>query len=272
MTALLSPVTQNIPTPLGTPGQKHNPHTPRRTNRTAGLPSARASPYESPSQVRLSNGVELKTPKRHMADKAASRRHASSMASPGMGPPVLPIYSPGSPPPARQTGGSPATPRFPRQLGFRRSSTSLAPAAIISNPKREQRVQDPSRPTVKLLRVLNKCWGDDTSTQMRWALKDGLLNGRGEELDRSGMWNTVGYTVGNVWPHLRGWIMRHIPSDDDMEWFTGTDRIGGGDEGYINDPQIATKHSSLERVGFFSTCPLVNANFCDSLISGYSVA
>lgn len=264
MPVLLSPVSQNIPPPLGTPGQKHNPKTPRRTNRTAGLPSARASPYESPTQVRLSNGVELKTPKQHMADKIASRRHAGSMASPGMSPPVLPIYSPGSPPPARRTGGSPATPLFPPQLRFRKSSTSLAPAAIISTPKRKKRVRHPSRPTVQLLRVLNKCWGDDTSTQMRWALKDGLLNGRGEELDRSGMWNTVGYTVGNVWPHLRGWIMRHIPSDDDAEWFTATDRIGEDDDGYINDPQIATKHSSLERVGFFSASPLFNANFGDS--------
>jgi hypothetical protein len=182
------------------------------------------------------------------------------MASPGMGPPVLPIYSPGSPAQARLTGCSPAPPLFPPQLRFRRSSTSLAPAAIISTPKRERRVQDPSLPTVKLLQVLNKCWGDDTSTQMRWTLKDGLLNGRGEELDRSGMWDTVGYTVGNVWPHLRGWIMRHIPSDDDVEWFTG---IGEDDEGYMNDPHIATKHSSLERVGFFSACLVVNTNFCD---------
>src|SRR5260221_8935598 len=85
------------------------------------------------------------------------------------------------------------------------------------------------------------------------------------------MWDTVGYTVGNVWPHLRGWIMRHIPSDDDEEWFTGEDRIGEGDEGYINDPHIATKHSSLERVGFFSTCLLFNTNFCYSLYFEYSV-
>lgn len=259
-----STVTQDIPTPLGAPGKNHNPQTPRRTNRTAGLPSARASPYESPGQVRLSNGVELKTPKRHMADKAASRRQASSMASPGMSPPgVRPTYSPGSLGQARLTGCSPAPPLFPPQLRFRRSSTSLAPAAIIRTPKREKRVQDPSLPTVKLLRVLDKCWGDDTSTQMRWTLKDGLLNGRGEELDRSGMWSTVGYTVGNVWPHLRGWIMRHIPFDDDVDWFTGTGRIGEDDEGYINDPHIATKRSSLERVGFFSACLLVNTIFCD---------
>ena len=46
--------------------------------------------------------------------------------------------------------------------------------------------------------------------------------------------------------------MHHIPSDDSTEWFSGTDRIDATDEGVITDPDITTKHSSLERVGFFS--------------------
>jgi hypothetical protein len=116
-------------------------------------------------------------------------------------------------------------------------------------------VRDPTRPTVQLLRVLNKCWSDDTNAQVRWTLKDGLLNGRGEERDRSNMWDSLGHAVGNVWPHLRWWIMHHIPSEDDIDWFTWANRIvDGDDEGCIEDPDIAAKHSSLGKVGFFSAC------------------
>jgi hypothetical protein len=258
----LYPISHNIATgpPSSSPAQKSNPQTPRRINRAAGLPSARASPYGSPSTVRLSDGspMELKTPKKYMSDKAASRRHASSMTSPGMSPGTMgpPLLSPVSPTHTRPRGTNPTSPLFPPRLRFRRSSTLLAPAEIISHPNREKRVRDPTRPTVQLLRVLNKCWAEDTDTQLRWALKDGLLNGRGEERDRSSMWSSLNCAVGSMWPHLRSWIMRHIPSDDDTEWFTGADRIpDDDDEGCVNDPDIAAKHSSLGQVGFFSACP-----------------
>ncbi len=259
-----------IPPTLRSPGPKASPRTPRHVTRTAAYPGGRGSPYASPSQVRLSSGapMELKTPKQHMEDKAAIRRHASSRSSQGMspgmmGPPGVPLCAPGTPTHARPTGNNPTPPLFPPQLRFRRSSSSLTPVGINNTPKRERRAQDPARPTVRLLRVLNKCWSDDTSTQMRWSLKDGLLNGRGEELDRSRMWDTLGHAVGNVWPHLRGWIMHHIPSDDSTEWFSGADRIDVIDEGVITDPDIVTKRSSLERVGFFSMHPSFNVNSRD---------
>jgi hypothetical protein len=111
---------------------------------------------------------------------------------------------------------------------------------------------------------MNKCWSDDTSAQVRWMLKDGLLNGRGEELDRSRVWDTLGHAVGNAWPHLRGWIMHHIPSEDNVEWFSGEDLIDIDDESCISDPDITTKHSSLERVGFFSAFPSFSKDFLGS--------
>jgi hypothetical protein len=90
---------------------------------------------------------------------------------------------------------------------------------------------------------------------MRWTLKDGLLNGRGEERDRSDIWDSLGHAVGNVWPRLRWWIMHHIPSEDDTDWFTRANRImDNDDEGCIEDLDIAAKHSSLGKVGFFSAC------------------
>jgi hypothetical protein len=264
-------LSHNIPPTLWSPGPKaSNPRTPRNLTRTTPYPGGRGSPYASPGQVRFSNGVpmELKTPKKHMEDKVASRRHASSRSSPGMspgmmGPPGVPLCAPGTPTHARPTGSNPTPPLFPPQLRLRRSSSSLTPVEMNHTPKRERRAQDPARPTVQLLRVLNKCWSEDTSTQVRWSLKDGLLNGRCEELDRSRMWDTLGHAVGNVWPHLRGWIMHHIPSDDNTEWFSGADRIDAIDEGVIADPDIATKYSSLERVGFFSTHPSFNVNSHD---------
>jgi hypothetical protein len=257
----LFPISHNVSTepPSPSPGRSTNPQTPRRINRTAGLRSARASPYVNPSTVRLSDGtpMELKTPKRYMSDKAANRRHATS--SPGMSPgtmgPPHSLHSPGSPSHGRRNASNPKSPLFPPQLRSRNSSSLLPPADIISHPRREQRVRDPTRPTVQLLRVLNKCWSDDTNAQVRWTLKDGLLNGRGEERDRSNMWDSLGHAVGNVWPHLRWWIMHHIPSEDDIDWFTWANRIvDGDDEGCIEDPDIAAKHSSLGKVGFFSAC------------------
>jgi hypothetical protein len=260
---ILYPISHNAsitpPSPLPAPNAK--PRTPRRISRTAGLPSARTSPYVNPSTVRLSDGspMELKTPKTFMSDKAANRRQTNSMAppeiSPGLMGPPRSLHTPVSPTHGRRSGSNQKSPLFPPQLRTRKSSSLLAPAEIISYPRRERRVRDPTLPTVQLLRVLNKCWADDTNTQMRWSLKDGLLNGRGEERDRSSMWDSLGHAVDNVWPHLRWWVMRHVPSEDDTYWFTGASRIADhDDEGCIEDPDIGAKHSSLGQVGFFSTC------------------
>ncbi len=76
-------LSHNIPPTLLSPGPKANPRTPRHVTRTAAYPGGRRSPYASPGQVRLSSGapMELKTPKQHMEEKAAIRRHASSRSS-----------------------------------------------------------------------------------------------------------------------------------------------------------------------------------------------
>jgi hypothetical protein len=50
---------------------------------------------------------------------------------------------------------------------------------------------------------------------------------------------------------LREWIMRNTPSPNDDSWFLSSNTIDG--RGYINDPDLATKDSSLDRVGFHSS-------------------
>jgi hypothetical protein len=108
-------------------------------------------------------------------------------------------------------------------------------------------------PTVQLLRVISKCWDDDTERLRTWTVNDSLLPGHCEERDRSGMWNTLRGAIHNVWPNLKEWIMKNVPGEDNRAWFTRADGIGAGEEDYIADPHIATKHSSSERVGFFCT-------------------
>jgi len=113
-----------------------------------------------------------------------------------------------------------------------------------------QRPRDRALPTVRLFRVLNKCWSDDTEKLTHRAVANSGMSERCEELDRSATWNSLGRAIHNVWPDLKGWIMNYIPPDGDTHWFTGADH---GENTCTGDPEIATKHSSEERVGFFST-------------------
>ena len=249
------------------PSPRPKLQTPRsgRKSRTAKLPSARASPYMTPERVTFSHGspspMELFTPKQYMADKVAHRRKGSAtmcspMLSPGsMGPPTQPrvASSADTPTRARPTGSKPKTRLFPEQ-NRSRPSTTLAPLALISPPRRVRRPQDPACPTVQLPRVVNQCLSDYTERLSRWTVTNDLLNGRSEELDRSSIWDSLSRAVRNVWPDQRNWIMRHAPSDVDLDWFTRTGRIGFDEDWCIADENIATKDSGLERPGFIRSC------------------
>jgi hypothetical protein len=146
---------------------------------------------------------------------------------------------------------------FPSNLGVRESSPKLVSPPMQGTPRQvnKPRQRDPARPTVQLLKVMNKCWDDDTEKERDWTVTNAYLNGRNDERDRSAMWNTLDCAVGAVWPELRDWIMGNPPSyQDDITWFTSTERINVGDERYIHDPDLATKDSGLDPVGFHSSC------------------
>ncbi len=113
---------------------------------------------------------------------------------------------------------------------------------------------DPTLPTVQLLRVLKKCWDDDSEKESSWTVTNGLLNGRNEERDRSRMWDEISRAVRNAWPELNTWIMQNTPEDNDNVWFCLEATIQYGDEACMSDPHLAAKDSSLEKKGFYSSC------------------
>ena len=252
------------------------PVTPRsgKTPRNSGLSkSARASPYMTPNRVTISDGspMVLFTPKQLVAQKEAQRRRASSgMCSPSpgsMGPPTQPrrdirMRTP-TPTPTRSRSSTPLFP--PPQPRVRKVSTTvLAPAAVIlGTPATERRLRDLARPPVELLQVLGRCVDDDWEKNVGWTLRDGLSNGRSEDRDVSRKWDPLCAAVSNFWPDILQWIMNHTPTVDKQDWFLWSKRKGGSDE-YIDPQVIASKYSSLDRVGFNSACsfllPKVNAS------------
>jgi hypothetical protein len=184
--------------------------------------------------------MELFTPKEfkdRMAKQAVRRKEASSTNTPGHA----------------RLPRKPKTLLFPPSLGVREPSFRLVSPPMQGTPRQVERPLDPARPTVQLLQAMNKCWDDDSVKEFDWTLTDGLLNGRNDERDRSAMWGTLGRAVNNVWPELGDWIMCNKPSDSDTIWFSSTERIRVGDEGYIDDPMLARKYSSLDRKGFHSS-------------------
>jgi hypothetical protein len=186
--------------------------------------------------------MELFTPKEirdNVTKEALRRKEANSTNTPGRA--RLPV---------RKSN----TLLFPPSLGVRERSSMLVSPPMQGTPRRVERPPDPAVPTVQLLKVLNKCWDDDSVKESDWTLTDGLLNGRNDERDRSAMWNTLGGAVNKVWPGLGGWIMCNTPSDSDVTWFSSTQIISfNDDEGYIFDPHLAEKYSSLDRKGFHSS-------------------
>lgn len=235
--------------------------TPRSGNkkksysRTAGITKARGTPFMTPERVRitLASGktcpMEVFKPK----DYFAQRKGASSTPLP-----MTPTSSTKTPGRARPPGSKRKTQLFPPDL-FRSPSPSplskLVSPPMQGTPRREPvgLPQDPMRPTVQLLRVLNQCWSDDASNEARWSLTDGLLNGRNDERDKSGMWGTLGSAVGKIWPELSDWIMCNTPVPNDDEWFSTAKDIGRGDMACIYDPVLDTKDSGRDRVGFHSS-------------------
>ena len=251
-TSVSTPPSFNSKSPRS--GKKSNP-------RTAGSPRARASPYLTPQRVRVTVGLgltvpmKLFTPKdmKDMAD-AARRKKASLTPSP-----MRPLHphigsSTDTLRGTRLPGSKPLI--FPPNLGVSEPSPRRVSPPMQGTPRQvgRPRPRDPTCPTVQLLRVLNKCWDDDSAKDHSYAMTDGLLNGRNDERDRTRMWDMLGCAVGQVWPELRGWIMRNKPSyNDDITWFTSAESIDDTDSGYIYDPDLATKDSSLDRVGFHSS-------------------
>jgi hypothetical protein len=231
------------------PSSKAVPQTPRSGKKSRTTRSARASPYVIPNRMTPGRGgpMVLFTPKQFVAEKEARLRQGSGRAG-SMGPPTQSNMM------DTPTRAPRPTPLFPPNLRGRKSSSTLAPLPMRGTPVQGERPQDPMRPKVKLLRVLSKCHDDEMEKDVRWAVRDDGLNGRCEERDRSAKWNTLSQAVHNAWPDLRKWIMRHTPTSHSIEWYIGLERIGLGDECYIEDPDIANKHSSLERAGFYSWC------------------
>lgn len=232
------------------PSQRAIPQTPR-SGRKSRSTSARASPYKIPDRAKMSpsltpahgSPMALFTPKEIVAGVEARRRQGSG----SMGPPGVMDTPTRVRRPIRL---------FPPNLRGRKSSSSLAPLPMIGTPRQVERPQDPARPKVKLIWALSKCLVDDNEKDVQWSLRNKGLNERCEDRDRSAKWSTLSRAVHNVWPDVRDWIMRYKPADHDIDWFNGRGDIGFGDDGYIEDPDIATKHSSLERVGFYCSCSL----------------
>jgi hypothetical protein len=217
------------------------PQTPRSGRKSRPTGSARASPYMIPD--RRTPSMVLFTPKQFMEEKEARRRQGSG----SMGPPTQSNVM------DTPTRVPRATPRFPPHLKCRKSSSSLTPLPMIGTPRQVKRPQDPTRPTVKLIWALSKCQVDDNEKEVQWSLRNTGLNERCDDRDRSAKWSTLSRAVYNVWPDVGDWIMRYTPAEHNIEWFNGRGEFGPSDECYITDPDIATKHSSLERVGFYSS-------------------
>jgi hypothetical protein len=228
-----------------------NVFTPRTPcNGKKSNPKARGSPFMDPGTAMVTprNGQSYRLklyPPKAIAEKAVLRNGASSTNTPGR---------------ARLPGRKPNYLIFPPNSGVDAGDPSLTLVSppMQGTPRRAEplvRPKDRTRPTVQLLRVLNKCWDDDLDKDSSWAITDGLLNGRNDERDRSRMWGTLNYAVNKVWPELRGWIMHNkpFPSEYDEKWLNSAEGSDERGEGYIEDPLLATKDSSLDRLGFYSS-------------------
>lgn len=226
----------------------------KSTSRTAKLPKSRASPYMAPERSR----IDLDTPQVLM--EKARQKKASLMSSPLTAPTHSHVA--GSTDTPGRPWTKPKSKLFPPNSGVCKRLPMPKPRPLVSPPMQgtPRRVplkppQDTSRPTVELLRVLNKCWDEDGEKESSWELTNALLNGRNDERDRSGRWKYLRYAVGGLWPDLREWIMTNAPEVGDTNWFSSQRKIDIDDEieGCICDPKLATKDSSVDRVGFHSS-------------------
>lgn len=147
---------------------------------------------------------------------------------------------------------------FPNKSEIDNSDPSPKPVSppMLGIPRQVERPKDQKRPTIQLLKVMKKCWDDDSMNDFSYAMTDGLLNGRNEGRDRSRMWGELAQVVYKMWPGLGGWIMRHVPwpAEYDNDYLKLTELVTkAGDGVYTCDPLLANKDSSLDRVGFYSS-------------------
>lgn len=245
-TGVFTPSRSSLQTPHS--GKKSNP----RTTEFRYNPLKKKNPLATPEKARVTIGNGKTQPFEVFKPKdlynLTQRKIANSKSSP-MTPPTSSTTTPGR---ARR----PMSKRRDQLLppGLESPPTTLVSPPIQGTRRREpdKRPRDPARPTVQLLEVLNKCVSDDGVKDSDWTVTNGLLNGRNEDRDRSRMWNTLDCAVSRVWPELKGWIMRNTPFSNDYEWFSSTSTIDDYHR-YIYDPDLATKDSSLDRVGFRSS-------------------
>jgi hypothetical protein len=183
------------------------------------------------------------------------RRVASATDSP-----TRPNRFIGLPPTSNATSPQGIPKLFPPRTRTRSTSPTKGPARSSAAPVdlialRKERREPATRRTVRLLSVMNKCWGDDTEDYFRWTLKDSLLRGGCEAREPRDIWGDLRYVVGDLWPDLERWIMHQTPTEDDNYWFdrAGSCRYEPGE--YASSPQIDREQFSQERVGFCSTSP-----------------
>jgi hypothetical protein len=268
------------PFPIGSPqARKTLPETPRRGRSSLGTSSCILSPQDSPLTYSDGTPVKIFTPKAHA--EARRRQRVSSPTGRSQG---RRLFSNVAESPtrrmvatARETAGrslslggmlpdpvakledlgSPLRPGRSRSRSRVASSSSTttpalgpAPPVIIPAVRRERH---PSRPSVRLLSVINKCWDMEMEKEVQWAIRDGLMGGRLEERNRERIWYQLSSSVVSVWPTLHDWIMNYTPDDTDCSWFCRAETLQDHYFDWVIDPNLAQKHSSQERVGFSST-------------------
>jgi len=217
---------------------------PETPTRRATTPSGRASQFTTPSgRVPYDRGTRLLTPTECMAGRAARAATGSQQRTPDHTP----------------------TKRFPAHQRSRTPSVTARDPSAMMTPRRPR---DRVCPTVDLMRVLAKCWDDDSRTRLRMEVKNGLLNGRCEEITGWDSWDPLRSALNNLWGgdrygRLRRWIMGYKPDQSDAVWYSGESYIGPDDEQIIADPHIHKRPSDPARMGFSSTSvPLSSAGFC----------
>ncbi|KAI9439910.1 hypothetical protein H4582DRAFT_1560058 [Lactarius indigo] len=272
-----------VQTPHASPVFPQTPCKSKKGSRSTstGLPTPQITPFPKHSD---GSPVKLYTPKEY-AEMTLQRSGSSSrprVASSTAGSPTKPRFpSTMAPPTQRRVASATETPTRPNRFNAGRTPTSnpispqdacysipprfrtrsssptkaptrspvAAPVDLVAL-RRERREPGPAHRTVRLLSVINKCWGDDTHNYFRWTLKDSLLRGGCEEREPGDIWGDLRHVVGNLWPDLQEWIMHQTPTEEDAVWFGCAGSCNHAYHEYVGNPQIDREQSSQERVGF----------------------
>ena len=261
------------------PASQVLPQTPRPGRSSLGTSPGLLNSRNSPLMYSDGTPMKLYTPKEYAAQRAASRRPPGSAGLQGRrlflpdsrdSPTQRLVTSaraaagrsrafgeclPGSnikdPASRNYKQSRPSTPSSLSKGSPALGSAPLLSPAIIHTGRRERL---PTRPTVRLLSVVAKCWDDDMDKEVRWTIKDGLLGGRLDQRESADIWGNLRYAIHHVWPTLQKWIMAHVPSEKDAPWFGRAETLRADYFDWVVDPNLAQKTSSTERVGLSSTC------------------